>query len=239
MPKNTSQYFTKMAKYCLNWRGLNQDESGWNPSPAIATSAIIAARPVASHILQRQGHKLRGAVLAAAGRLREGLEFVLQRGKIDSLPITLDLGDERRPVEFVLGDEVDLVLPFAVPPVADLRPLARLNQLTSEIVFKRLSAENGEISPKACFTSIVFPTRRRPAITVNCASVALRSRIALSFSILSSRSKNFMVLISATVVSETAVAEITPQYPSLLQQIPQRLVVGVVETATRTCSKSS
>jgi hypothetical protein len=49
---------------------------------------------------------------------------------------------------------------------------------------------------------------QRPVITVNCASDTLFRRIARSFPIFSSLSKNFTIQSPSTEVSETIVAEI-------------------------------
>ena len=70
------------------------------------------------------------------------LYFIPITVKVDTTLVALHFGDEKPPVKLVLGDDVQLVLALAVPPVAKSRPLARFSETDTEIAFEGETAKN-------------------------------------------------------------------------------------------------
>ena len=72
-----------------------------------------------------------------AGGAEEGIAFGFERRQGDAFGIALHLVERRSAVEFVLGDEVDLILAPAVPPAAKSGVASGLGELGMEVTLAR------------------------------------------------------------------------------------------------------
>ena len=66
----------------------------------------------------------------------KGLGLFGQGVKADLLAVPLHLAETDRLRDIVNGDEIDLVLPLAIPPIADLRKLSALGELVVKVKYK-------------------------------------------------------------------------------------------------------
>lgn len=94
-----------------------------------------------------------------------------QRPEVNSFPIALHFAEADRFRQIVNGDNVDFVLPFAIPLIPDFRELPAFRELVLVIVLKRLAAEcpiiaeddilQAAISPKL-YQRLVLPDEPEP-----------------------------------------------------------------------------
>lgn len=92
-------------------------------------------------IFQRQCGKLGFCSFVLSSGRNECHKLPLNGFKIDAASISFDLGDQQSSIQLILGNQINLILAFSVPPIANPRPFSRLRKFLPEIS-SRICPEN-------------------------------------------------------------------------------------------------